>query len=777
MQPRTPSPKVPAAISAPDTVSRSKHVSGPYFQSGELNKGRTAVLQDLQHLPTVSLDYFQRAILPELLPGIDIDAIRDSLIKSSIWTKDEGWANFHSEPCQESAPSEDAGSSEVSSEMSCPEPREDPRHEEVVFEGLERIFDDIVNHARAVAPQSPSPTLDLVAKPSKSPASHRNNSSRPDAYLLLKDKKSKFMSTTDDKDHWDDIAVSFEFKKGSSEGDRTDNEKKIIWNLHSIMREDPCRRSSFGVTIENTQVRLWFTSRTVTVVSEPFNFFTDIDNLIYLFCSLIFANDVELGWDPTIERVLVDGKIQYEIGFYDAEGSPAVYQTVKILSDFGADALRGRGTRVFKAFRKPKPQDTEVARVYVVIKDAWRDSTRMREDEILKNILHDIETNLGPSAREDAKQYFLTVLHAEDVMIDNKIDDTLRLLHHENIPADSRWHDVGAGKEKEPNRSTHTPSTGALPSIPLHLTRRTLPAVKSEVVHHKIHFRAVFAELGEPIHTLKKLDEVLETLEHALKGLEYMHRAGWVHRDISSGNVLRCNHQSKIADLEYAKSLTASGESHDVRTGTTDFMACEVEGHRYLFFKRRPTVVISAKYAPVPPEDQPFRFNPLHDLESWWWILTWVLHYNVDGDTQVIPDGHDAAYHSLFPGVVPGATRSDALRSFLKTKVAPPSFHSTISWADQMRLQLIEGYEAAEEGPEVNYMTPTRDSTKNLSTWINSARALVKDIEITLVPSHHVKKRQADAELADIVAGIVVQVVSQPASSNPHVEKRRKKRH
>ncbi|KAF9232353.1 hypothetical protein BU15DRAFT_67549 [Melanogaster broomeanus] len=214
MQLWMPFPKVPAAISAPDTVSRSKHVS------------------------------------------------------------DEGWANFHSEPCQESAPSEDAGSSEVSSEMSCPEPREDPRHEEVVFEGLGRIVDAIVNHARAIALQSPSPTLNLVAKPSKSPASHRNNSSRPDAYLLLKDNKSKFISTTDDKDHWEDIAVSFEFKKGSSEGDRTDNEKKIIWNLHSIMREDLCHHSSFGVTIENTQVRLWFTCRTVTVVSEPFNFFT-----------------------------------------------------------------------------------------------------------------------------------------------------------------------------------------------------------------------------------------------------------------------------------------------------------------------------------------------------------------------------------------------------------------------------------------------------------------------------------------------------------------------
>ncbi|KAF8445707.1 hypothetical protein L210DRAFT_3723668, partial [Boletus edulis BED1] len=133
----------------------------------------------------------------------------------------------------------------------------------------------------------------------------------------------------------------------------------------------------------------------------------------------------------------------------------------------------------------------------------------------------------------------------------------------------------------------------------------------------KIHFRVVFAELGEPIFDLKKLSDILETLEHALKGLEYMHRAGWVHRDISAGNVLRCGHQGKIADLEYAKALNLSGESHDVRTTSqhdmrlmclssrAHFMACEVEGQRYLCLSD-PSMLPEGDGAPIVPFPHPF---------------------------------------------------------------------------------------------------------------------------------------------------------------------------
>ena len=48
----------------------------------------------------------------------------------------------------------------------------------------------------------------------------------------------------------------------------------MIWSMNHVMRDDVRRRFTFGYTIENTQMRLWFTSRADLLVSEPFNFIT-----------------------------------------------------------------------------------------------------------------------------------------------------------------------------------------------------------------------------------------------------------------------------------------------------------------------------------------------------------------------------------------------------------------------------------------------------------------------------------------------------------------------
>ena len=301
-----------------------------------------------------------------------------------------------------------------------------------------------------------------------------------------------------------------------------------------------------------------------------------MDVVTYLFCSLAFANDVELGWDPTIQRVLVGKEIQYDITF---KSPPSVYRTVKILVDFGADALTGRGTRIFKAYDTKKSSPTEDD--YVAIKDAWRDHDRLREDEILGTIFVAIAESNNPDEVEDARKYFLTVLQAEDVKIDDKTDDTLKMFHDCQVPDDCPWWDVSP--EKDPSRRSHFPSAGHIPTAPLIRAHRNIEVGNINICH-KIHFRVVFAELGTPIFDLKLLGDVLETLEHALKGLpslfflfyspftdscaglRFMHLAGWVHRDISAGNVLRCGRQGKIVDLEYAKALDSTGESHDVRT-------------------------------------------------------------------------------------------------------------------------------------------------------------------------------------------------------------------
>lgn len=41
--------------------------------------------------------------------------------------------------------------------------------------------------------------------------------------------------------------------------------------MHNIMRNDPRRRFTYGVTIQQTTVRLWFCDRAVWAVSTPFD--------------------------------------------------------------------------------------------------------------------------------------------------------------------------------------------------------------------------------------------------------------------------------------------------------------------------------------------------------------------------------------------------------------------------------------------------------------------------------------------------------------------------
>ncbi|KAL4068805.1 hypothetical protein V8B97DRAFT_1872938 [Scleroderma yunnanense] len=543
--PQTPPSTRPSIT--PDTVPRARNTSQPSYRTGDLNLGKTAVIKDLNHIAVVPLDYFNTAVLPPLYPQIDLADIESSLYDTGVLSLDtKRWAAFPVDP------------------------EADSSHEDVVFGRLSGIFDAILQaaaHATGTAAK-----LNFTQKPATAPTSERTNTSRPDAYLLLVNKKSVGGHAQRSVDCWDDIAVSFEFKKrdGESEGERADNEKKLIWSLHHVMRSDPCRRSTLGVTIENTQMRLWFTCRSVLVVSESFNFVTSTKQVIHLFCSLAFAEDHELGWDSTIQRVLVEGKTQYDISLQSPDGSISVYRTTRIISDFGAEALRGRGTRVFEAYLKIHPEGnaTENSK-RVVIKDSWRECDRKREDEIRAEIFSDLEKAKGTEAAEADMKYFLTVLQASDVTVDGKKDDTDQLLHYLPLPTDCGWYSISPSPGL--SRTRHTSSVGCPPS---YNSRRHAPIPRK--IHHRTHSRIVFEEVCTPLFELRNLEDVFETLGDGLEGLRILHSINWVHRDVSPGNILRIRNLGKIADLEYAKRM-GSDQSHEVRTVSCVFL------HRWIF--------------------------------------------------------------------------------------------------------------------------------------------------------------------------------------------------
>lgn len=47
-----------------------------------------------------------------------------------------------------------------------------------------------------------------------------------------------------------------------------------MWSMNHVMRESLRRRFVFGYTIEDTNMRLWFLSRSDVLVCEHFNFLT-----------------------------------------------------------------------------------------------------------------------------------------------------------------------------------------------------------------------------------------------------------------------------------------------------------------------------------------------------------------------------------------------------------------------------------------------------------------------------------------------------------------------
>lgn len=53
-----------------------------------------------------------------------------------------------------------------------------------------------------------------------------------------------------------------------------------------------------------------------------------------------------------------------------------------------------------------------------------------------------------------------------------------------------------------------------------------------------------------------------------------MHDLGWVHRDISYGNVLIVNGKGKLTDLEYAKEDSDFSGPHGIRTVSISVWKC-----------------------------------------------------------------------------------------------------------------------------------------------------------------------------------------------------------
>ena len=148
----------------------------------------------------------------------------------------------------------------------------------------------------------------------------------------------------------------------------------------------------------------------------------------------MFASSEKLGYDPTIRPASdptsrihnqYDIDVRHEDPDHKGQFTTSTYRTRRLLSNIGAQAIRGRGTRVWEVAKMVEvvnADGTPAGRVpedeTAVLKDSWIDDSREREAVIMKNLID----SAPAKQREILIRHLLTVVCYGDVLIDNEKD-------------------------------------------------------------------------------------------------------------------------------------------------------------------------------------------------------------------------------------------------------------------------------------------------------------------------------------------------------------------
>ncbi|KAH8099758.1 hypothetical protein BXZ70DRAFT_990020 [Cristinia sonorae] len=137
-----------------------------------------------------------------------------------------------------------------------------------------------------------------------------------------------------------------------------------------------------------------------------------------------------------------------------------------------------------------------------------------------------------------------------------------------------------------------------------------------EYLHHRI-----VQDLAYPLTTVDDSRELVVAARDVLKCILHAHENGWMHRDVSTGNMMLNAHgQGILNDWDHGLQIDPNRQQHPPRTGTWQFLS----------------IMLSAN----PKKVQ----DVLDDIESCYWVLMYnALHYFENTADQYVVDMFD--YH------------------------------------------------------------------------------------------------------------------------------------
>ncbi|KAL5479070.1 hypothetical protein ACEPAI_2358 [Sanghuangporus weigelae] len=503
--------------------------------------------------------------------------------------------------------------------------------------------------------------------------------SQRSSYFVLMDKEERSVAECSmDRNtcSWFSVAIPVALRECDFYEDQTYNTSKLITGVQKIMARDPCRRHTFGITIEKTSMRLWFFSRGTPVVSKAFDLVSEAHLLIHVFLSLAFASKEELGWDPTIRPFIRDdGKRAYYIDVDDK-----TYETKDVLADNVADVLVSHATRVWIV-------NNEGSEEPLVLKDVWVEDGRELEHIIYESILHDVEEKYGTDVRKEVASHLLTPIAHCLVPIRGEEDHTTKVMMRGYSPSFNNKLSIDVKNiavSKSVDRKELSASDVSIQDSENGHFGAPFPGKnQSDKIIHKRHYRIVFKEVATGIYSIRTLSDMLTVLSDSAAVLKWIHGCGWVHRDLSIGNLYWYHGRGLIGDFEYAKRKNQDVE-HELRTGTPDFMAVEASRREFIYLPERCCDVPDLDDPAWHEKEEvfgamqtfvscpPFFHHDIHDLESLWWIAVWIFFTYFVAFGQAAEEGISEEQHlkrrHIYERIFPRNGRVDDRGLFLDNR-------------------------------------------------------------------------------------------------------------
>jgi hypothetical protein len=409
--------------------------------------------------------------------------------------------------------------------------------------------------------------------------------------------------------HWSQILVPGELKSNPS----ADTASKAWLDLGTYAREvlaaQDTRRFVLGFTICGSLMRIWEFDRLGGLASEQFDINEDGRQLVLTVLGFLWMSDEELGFDPTI-------KTEHGQRFIEIKRNGSTERLVieKVMQR--ARCIAGRATTCWKAYSEGCPQKP------LVIKDSWQYTERDEEGELLREATAQNVVNVARHYHHETIQ-----IHGVDDDIRSHIRGGLDVTRATNYRSErSKPLPImvsGASRQGRSNKRAGQKRSSSQTGAPIPHGKRSCSvsptkAVVGDSLPNRVHRRVILADYGEPIYEASSLSGLLIALEGCIEGHQSLHKAGFLHRDISINNLLinedtdNPSWPSFLIDLDLAIKEQREGASGARgKTGTRAFMSIgALLGEQHSF---------------------------MHDLESFFWVLFWIcIHYDGPDKSRVI---------------------------------------------------------------------------------------------------------------------------------------------